>query len=197
MKGAYTMPRIIKSNATHQTPKQEEIPVVKPVTETTFIPEKKASSDIALEESSNVDESNIVPDHYNEETSLACIDAMNITFGHNWTMHFCAITAYKYIWRYKNKNGIEDIRKANWYLNWYFSNTRESYETEVSSVVELRNELIKIAKANNVELVWDDAKKSVDTDTIKATCRLASADTYNLNCRAMPNDVLNNILNKL
>jgi hypothetical protein len=24
---------------------------------------------------------------------------------------------FKYLWRYKDKNGIEDLRKANWYLD--------------------------------------------------------------------------------
>ena len=32
---------------------------------------------------------------------------------------FCLCNAFKYIWRTKNKNGIEDIDKAIWYLNKY------------------------------------------------------------------------------
>jgi hypothetical protein len=24
---------------------------------------------------------------------------------------------FKYQWRYKNKNGVEDLRKAQWYMN--------------------------------------------------------------------------------
>ena len=32
-------------------------------------------------------------------------------------MRFAAGNAMKYIWRYQDKNGAEDIRKAIWYLN--------------------------------------------------------------------------------
>jgi hypothetical protein len=29
---------------------------------------------------------------------------------------FCLCNAFKYIYRCRNKNGIEDIKKADWYL---------------------------------------------------------------------------------
>jgi len=31
--------------------------------------------------------------------------------------HYCIGSIIKYISRYKNKNGIEDLKKARWYLN--------------------------------------------------------------------------------
>ena len=31
---------------------------------------------------------------------------------------FCLCNAFKYLWRYKNKNGAEDIKKARWYLDY-------------------------------------------------------------------------------
>ena len=61
--------------------------------------------------------SNINPDHYKNQTSLECIEAMEIVFGTEAVMHFCALNAFKYIWRWKNKNGDEDLHKALWYLN--------------------------------------------------------------------------------
>ena len=30
---------------------------------------------------------------------------------------FCVCNAFKYLWRHNAKNGDEDIKKANWYLN--------------------------------------------------------------------------------
>ena len=30
---------------------------------------------------------------------------------------FCICNAFKYLYRHKNKNGVEDIKKAIWYLN--------------------------------------------------------------------------------
>lgn len=30
---------------------------------------------------------------------------------------FCLGNAFKYVWRAQDKNGVEDLRKARWYLN--------------------------------------------------------------------------------
>ena len=57
----------------------------------------------------------INPSHY-KECSLECIDAMLMAFGADHVYMYCCITAWKYMWRYKNKNGIEDIKKARWYI---------------------------------------------------------------------------------
>ena len=55
------------------------------------------------------------PKHYEGSTSLECIEAMQIAFGTEAVIDFCKCNAFKYLWRYKNKNGIEDLKKANWY----------------------------------------------------------------------------------
>jgi len=57
------------------------------------------------------------PAHYADSCSIECIDAMVIAFGYEDTITYCIINAYKYIWRWKNKNGIEDLKKADWYLD--------------------------------------------------------------------------------
>lgn len=57
------------------------------------------------------------PSHYEGHTSIECIDAMILTFGVKRTAEYCVQNAYKYIWRHENKNGIEDLKKAEWYLN--------------------------------------------------------------------------------
>ena len=59
---------------------------------------------------------NINPDHYKSETSLECIEAMEIIFGERTVLNFCICNAWKYVWRWKNKNGIEDLHKAEWYV---------------------------------------------------------------------------------
>ena len=56
------------------------------------------------------------PDHYKNSTSLECIEAMEIIFGINAVIDFCVCNAWKYIWRWKNKNGVEDLKKAKWYI---------------------------------------------------------------------------------
>ena len=59
---------------------------------------------------------NINPDHYKSSTSLECIEAMEIVFGTRAVIDFCMCNAWKYIWRWKNKNGVEDLNKAKWYI---------------------------------------------------------------------------------
>ena len=60
---------------------------------------------------------NINPNHYKNSTSLECIEAMEIMFGKEAIIDFCLCNAFKYIWRWKNKNGKEDLDKARWYLH--------------------------------------------------------------------------------
>ncbi len=57
------------------------------------------------------------PAHYEKSTSLECIDTMEIAFGYDMVLGFCMCNAFKYLWRYKNKNGKEDLDKAKWYLD--------------------------------------------------------------------------------
>ena len=56
------------------------------------------------------------PSHYNKG-NIECIDAMISAYGKDTVSNFCICNAFKYIWRYKYKNGIEDLKKAQWYLN--------------------------------------------------------------------------------
>lgn len=73
---------------------------------------------------------NINPDHYSKECSLECIEAMEIVFGEEAVLNFCICNAWKYIWRWKNKNGKEDLEKAKWYIKkcyTYNSNIPDSY----------------------------------------------------------------------
>lgn len=55
------------------------------------------------------------PAHYTE-CSLECIDVMLAVFGRRAVTDFCIINAFKYMWRYEHKNGLEDLRKAERYL---------------------------------------------------------------------------------
>lgn len=59
------------------------------------------------------------PPHYNSSDILCyCgrqIECIDITKS----MDFCLGNVIKYIWRHKHKNGIEDLRKAHFYLDYY------------------------------------------------------------------------------
>ena len=49
--------------------------------------------------------------------SIECIDAMQAAFGDEAIKDFCLCNAFKYLWRHRSKNGVEDLKKARWYLN--------------------------------------------------------------------------------
>lgn len=68
-----------------------------------------------VNEAMNVKVDPVNPNHYKNSTSLECIEAMEIIFGKAAVLDFCACNAWKYIWRWKNKNGAEDLDKALWY----------------------------------------------------------------------------------
>lgn len=48
-----------------------------------------------------------------------CIDVMADVFGKEAVKHFCLLNAFKYIWRQEKKGGVEDVKKAIWYLDKY------------------------------------------------------------------------------
>jgi hypothetical protein len=58
------------------------------------------------------------PSHY-ETGKFECIEVMLETQGEEAVMDFCLCNAFKYIYRHNRKNGIEDIKKAKWYIDKY------------------------------------------------------------------------------
>ena len=58
------------------------------------------------------------PDRY-AGGKFECIEVMVDVFGADAVKHFCILNAFKYLWRSEKKNGVEDIKKAVWYLNKY------------------------------------------------------------------------------
>lgn len=58
------------------------------------------------------------PSHY-ETGKYQCIDVMEETQGKEAVKDFCICNAFKYIYSHRKKNGLEDVKKAVWYLNKY------------------------------------------------------------------------------
>ena len=56
------------------------------------------------------------PGHY-ETGKFECIEVMEEALGAEAVLAFCVCNAFKYLYRHKRKNGIEDIKKARWYLD--------------------------------------------------------------------------------
>ncbi len=81
----------------------------------------------------------INPDHYKSETSLECIESMEIIFGSDAVFDFCLCNAWKYIWRWKNKNGDEDLRKADWYIQRAWRYCKPDDAQKVSLIHRMKN----------------------------------------------------------
>lgn len=56
------------------------------------------------------------PAHYTSG-GIECIDAMTAAFGDEAVKDFCLCNVFKYLWRHRYKNGVEDLKKCRWYLN--------------------------------------------------------------------------------
>lgn len=59
------------------------------------------------------------PPHYTQG-DIECIDVL--VQMSNQGLDYRVINAMKYLWRYREKNGKEDIQKAIWYLNHFVNN---------------------------------------------------------------------------
>lgn len=57
------------------------------------------------------------PSHYTQG-GIECIDAIKAAvIGLNGIEAVCTGNILKYLWRWKFKNGLEDLKKARWYLD--------------------------------------------------------------------------------
>lgn len=57
------------------------------------------------------------PSHYTKGR-IECIDAIDsATAGKSGIEAVCVANIIKYLYRYEEKNGLEDVKKAQWYLN--------------------------------------------------------------------------------
>ena len=57
------------------------------------------------------------PSHYTQG-GIECIDALKAaTVSKTGIEAVCTANAIKYLWRYEEKNGIEDVKKARWYID--------------------------------------------------------------------------------
>lgn len=68
------------------------------------------------------------PKHYTQG-GIECIDALKAaTVGKTGIEAVCVANVIKYLFRYENKNGLEDVRKAQWYINRLIQELEEKKE---------------------------------------------------------------------
>ena len=72
------------------------------------------------------------PAHYCQG-KVECIDALEAaTTGLQGIEAVCTANAIKYLWRHKHKNGVEDLKKAIFYIN-YLINWLEKEGDDIES----------------------------------------------------------------
>lgn len=91
------------------------------------------------------------PNHYTQG-NIECIDAMEEAFGTQAVMIFCVCNAFKYIWRHHKKNGVEDIKKAVWYLNKYLSLQKQNEEPEHNIETDTKQKLSRAIRRADYRL---------------------------------------------
>lgn len=71
------------------------------------------------------------PNHYTYG-KYECIDVIKeLTKGLAGSQAFCLGNCLKYLWRWQYKNGVEDLKKAKWYLERVikeFEDNKESFD---------------------------------------------------------------------
>ena len=55
------------------------------------------------------------PSHYTQG-GIECLDAIEASMPAEGFQDYCKGNILKYIWRYRFKNGVEDLKKAQFYL---------------------------------------------------------------------------------
>lgn len=56
------------------------------------------------------------PPHYTRG-DIECIDAIKASMGTREFIGYLKGNALKYLWRYEDKGGAQDLEKCQWYLN--------------------------------------------------------------------------------
>jgi len=64
------------------------------------------------------------PKHYNKH-GVECIDAIRATLTEDEFRGYCKGNVLKYTWRERYKNGLEDLQKAQWYLERVVNDIRQ------------------------------------------------------------------------
>lgn len=57
----------------------------------------------------------INPTHY-KDGAVECIEALEACSSDEGFRAHLKLTAIAYLWRYEKKNGVEDVKKAKWYI---------------------------------------------------------------------------------
>ena len=99
-----------------------------------YIPQKK-------EENKNYESDDRMvshPDHYQTKSGLETIQVIKaFTDGLEGIEAVCTANVIKYICRWKKKNGLQDLKKAQWYLTYLINNVEADDEYPTFGVKDI------------------------------------------------------------
>ena len=70
------------------------------------------------------------PNHYTRG-GIECIKAIEASMTPEGFQDYCKGNVEKYIWRWREKNGLEDLKKAQVYLSWMIESVEKQEGTTV------------------------------------------------------------------
>lgn len=71
------------------------------------------------------------PNHYTQG-GIECIKAIEASMPPDGFQDYCKGNVLKYVWRFRQKNGLEDLKKARVYLNWMIESVEKEQGTNGS-----------------------------------------------------------------
>lgn len=84
------------------------------------------------------------PPHYADtDGGIECIEAIEASMTMEEFKGFLKGNVQKYVWRYSQKNGAEDLKKARWYLDRLIS-IREMEEAMTKVIEEATKEVLGV-----------------------------------------------------
>lgn len=94
---------------------------------------------------------NINPSHY-RQGKIECIDALeSATINKKGLDAICTANIIKYIWRCEEKGGVEDMKKAMWYLQKMIDhNTPKEEFVHPSAAKEFHHPISSLAPQDNI-----------------------------------------------
>ena len=57
------------------------------------------------------------PSHYQDQGGVECIEAIESQLSEEAFQGYLHGNCVKYLWRWKNKGGVQDLKKCRWYLD--------------------------------------------------------------------------------
>lgn len=95
------------------------------------------------------------PSHYTQ-AGIECIDAITAAVsGKSGVEAVCVANVIKYLWRYELKNGAEDVKKAQWYLNRLVSELDKAAECNHDWVQAIDSDFRQCIRCGKTEDVYE------------------------------------------